>query len=327
MFLSCPVTSFSVQEFRAGLRQSDEAPLRANAPLAVAIGGAACLAGFILVGPFVSRGIADDAGVMSFLLGEGARRAPAARPVRTAVRYEPSMDRGFWRDSGVARPRMADVMPRQMHPKRPALARKAPTAIIAVVTGSSTVLEEGVSIPRRIRRVMMASPSARAGDAARKHAGRQPKGWLFEIAHLHEKSGSLVRVSDFALQIRRIAARQPLPGYRLRMEWQGRRELLRILPAHLSTVPVDSAVDAVGTSHANGIGTPHAALSGLRTHEPQLTLWPETAIPGLNLESNSESNSIVGGARSADKRSAAPLASPPVQQPPLPFGRKPGGKR
>ncbi|RKO90162.1 replication initiator protein A-domain-containing protein, partial [Blyttiomyces helicus] len=26
---------------------------------------------------------------------------------------------------------------------------------------------------------------------ARKHAGRQPKGWLFEIAHLHEKSGSL----------------------------------------------------------------------------------------------------------------------------------------
>ena len=26
---------------------------------------------------------------------------------------------------------------------------------------------------------------------ARKHAGRQPKGWLFEIAHLHTKSGSL----------------------------------------------------------------------------------------------------------------------------------------
>ena len=56
---------------------------------------------------------------------------------------------------------------------------------------------------------------------ARKHAGRQPKGWLFEIAHLHQKSGSLVRVSDFALQIRRIAARQPLPGYRLRIECAG----------------------------------------------------------------------------------------------------------
>jgi len=162
---------------------------------------------------------------------------------------------------------------------------------------------------------------------ARKHAGRQPKGWHFEISHLHEKSGSLVRVSDFALQIRRIAARQPLPGYRLRIEWQGRRELLRILPAHLSTVPVDGAVDAVGTSHANGIGTSHAALSGLRTHEPQLTLWPETAIPGLNLESNSESNSCSWRARCADKRAPTTLPTSAGRQPSLPFGRKPGGKR
>jgi plasmid replication initiation protein len=165
---------------------------------------------------------------------------------------------------------------------------------------------------------------------ARKHAGRQPKGWLFEIAHLHEKSGSLVRVSDFALQIRRIAARQPLLGYRLRIEWQGHRELLRILPAHLSTVPVDGAVETLGTSHANSIGTPHAGLSGLRTHEPQLTLWPETAIPGLNLESNSESNSCSWRARSADK--PATLAGEtseqrPGRQPSLPFDRKPGGKR
>jgi plasmid replication initiation protein len=159
---------------------------------------------------------------------------------------------------------------------------------------------------------------------ARKHAGRQPKGWLFEISHLHEKSGSLVRVSDFALQIRRLAARQPLPGYRLRLERVGRRELLHILPAHLSTVPVDSAVDELGTSHANAIGTPHAALSGLRTHEPQLTGYPETAIPALNLESNSESNFVVGPPRSAGR----PPASPDPQQPPLPLGRrKPGGKR
>lgn len=85
---------------------------------------------------------------------------------------------------------------------------------------------------------------------ARKHAGRQPRGWLFEFAHLHAKSGSQVRVSDFALQIRRIAARQPLPGYKLRIEREARRELLRILPAKLSTAPVDSAVEALGTSHA-----------------------------------------------------------------------------
>ena len=127
---------------------------------------------------------------------------------------------------------------------------------------------------------------------ARKHAGRQRTGWVFEIAHLHAKSGSLVRVSDFAIQVRRIAARQSLPGYRLAIERDGMRELLRILPANLSTVPVDNHVNGIGTSHATPIGTSHAGLSGLRTHESQLSLWPETAIPALNL-SNLESNSYV----------------------------------
>jgi hypothetical protein len=119
-----------------------------------------------------------------------------------------------------------------------------------------------------------------------------------------------------------------LPGYRLRLERDGRRELLRILPAHLSTVPVDGPVDAVGTSHANGIGTPHAGLSGLRTHEPQLTLWPESAIPGLNLESNSDSNFVVGPLRSADNRSAR-LTSDASRRnaTSLPVDRKPGGTR
>jgi apolipoprotein N-acyltransferase len=92
---------------------------------------------------------------------------------------------------------------------------------------------------------------------------------------------------------------------------------------------VDGAVETLGTSHANGIGISHAALSGLRTHEPQLTLWPERAIPGLNLESNSESNFCSWRARSADK--GAPLAAQtseqPARQPPLPFSHKPGGKR
>ncbi|MGY3441294.1 replication initiator protein A [Bradyrhizobium sp. USDA 4473] len=157
---------------------------------------------------------------------------------------------------------------------------------------------------------------------ARKHAGRQPKGWLFEIAHLHEKSGSMVRVSDFALQIRRLAERQSLPGYRLHVERSGRRELLRILPAHLSRVPVDGPVHAVGTSHANTIGTSQAAPSGLRTHQPQLALWPETTIPGLNLESNSDSNSCFGGVRAAENRAAQATAiTPPL------LDRKPGGGR
>jgi plasmid replication initiation protein len=122
---------------------------------------------------------------------------------------------------------------------------------------------------------------------ARKHAGRQPGGWLFDIPHLHEKSGSLARVSDFALQLRRIVLRQPLPGYRLRLERDGRRELLGILP---STTPVDKVVETRGTSHAALSGFRTQSVSGLRTHEPQLSLWPETAIPAFNLESNKESN-------------------------------------
>ncbi|TIR52756.1 MAG: replication protein A [Mesorhizobium sp.] len=130
---------------------------------------------------------------------------------------------------------------------------------------------------------------------ARKHAGRQPGGWLFDIPHLHEKSGSLVRVSDFALQLRRIVLRQPLPGYRLRIERDGRRELLRILPT-----PVDKAVEAIGTSHAALSGFRTQTVSGLRTHEPQLSLWPETTIPAFNLESNSESN-FLRRARDVEK--------------------------
>ena len=47
---------------------------------------------------------------------------------------------------------------------------------------------------------------------ARKHAGHQHHGWIFEVAHLHQKSGSLARPSDFALDLRRIAARQQLPA-------------------------------------------------------------------------------------------------------------------
>lgn len=49
----------------------------------------------------------------------------------------------------------------------------------------------------------------------RKHGGRQRHGWQFDFRHLYAKSGSMARFSDFALDIRRIAIRQSLPGYRL----------------------------------------------------------------------------------------------------------------
>ena len=52
----------------------------------------------------------------------------------------------------------------------------------------------------------------------RKHAGRQPGGWCFEISHLHLKSGSLSPLKRFAFELRDIARRQPLPGFRLAMD-------------------------------------------------------------------------------------------------------------
>ncbi len=168
---------------------------------------------------------------------------------------------------------------------------------------------------------------------ARKHAGRQPQGWVFDLQHLHEKSGSLARVSDFALHIRRIAARQTLPGYRLGIERDGRREMLRILPAPSSAGPVDSAVDAIGRSHARPFGRSNAKPSGDHTQRHQLTLWPETTIPGLNLESNNTSNFLLGRedgenpsaeAANGNVGTAEPDSPEPAEQP---LGGMPGGKR
>ena len=137
---------------------------------------------------------------------------------------------------------------------------------------------------------------------ARKHAGRQPSGWVFEIRHLHAKSGSLARISDFALDIRRIAARQPLPGYRLVFEAGG---LLRIVPTggpDLSTESVDKPVTALGTSDAAGIGTSGAGLSVHQAHGTQLSLWSGATIGARNLESNERDSNIVGGAGRTSRR-------------------------
>jgi hypothetical protein len=95
----------------------------------------------------------------------------------------------------------------------------------------------------------------------------------------------------FALDLRRIAAKQSLLGYRLEIYREGRRELLQIRPLDPSTVPVDKGVNTIGTSGARGIGTSGARLSAHQAHEPQLTLWPETRNPTANL-SNRESNSF-----------------------------------
>ena len=144
---------------------------------------------------------------------------------------------------------------------------------------------------------------------ARKHAGHQRHGWIFEVAHLHQKSGSLARPSDFALDLRRIAARQQLPGYRLQIEREDGRELLRIRPENLSTGTVDKGVNTIGTSGARGIGTSGARLSAHQAHEPQLTLWPETRNPTANLSNRESSLTVSVGVKHAPSATRDHLAN------------------
>jgi plasmid replication initiation protein len=71
----------------------------------------------------------------------------------------------------------------------------------------------------------------------RKHAGRQPGGWCFEISHLHVKSGSLSPLKRFAFELRDITRRQPLPGFRLAMEASvSGRQLLTFKPIEIDPV-------------------------------------------------------------------------------------------
>ena len=87
----------------------------------------------------------------------------------------------------------------------------------------------------------------------RKHGGRQQAGWRFDMHHLHLKSGSLQRPSDFAIQVRHLARRQALPGYWLSIERSGGIEWLVFLPdpdnrprSDLSTDSVEEPVDGLG---------------------------------------------------------------------------------
>jgi plasmid replication initiation protein len=50
---------------------------------------------------------------------------------------------------------------------------------------------------------------------ARKHAGHQETGWAFTMQQLYEKSGSAARLSDFAIDIRKIVKVDKLPEYAL----------------------------------------------------------------------------------------------------------------
>ncbi|RIA37398.1 plasmid replication initiation protein [Hephaestia caeni] len=141
---------------------------------------------------------------------------------------------------------------------------------------------------------------------ARKHAGRQPNGWRFELRHLHAKSASQSRFSDFALHIRGIVRRQPLPGYILELEpGSGSNVLLVMRPSviEIGWRPVDNSPrrnSRIGTSDATAIGTSNAILSVLRTHGSQLNLWSGSEIRDSK-DSKSESKDKVEARGAGDK--------------------------
>ncbi len=143
---------------------------------------------------------------------------------------------------------------------------------------------------------------------ARKHAGRQADGWAFEIRHLHAKSGSLARFSDFALDIRRIAARQPLPGYRLTIRRCDEREFLHVAPIDLSTTLVEKPVNPSVTSGAETVDC--AVRSGASEPGDQAHRFRKLAVynrgfHALNLYNLKESNScraVPAGDNSARQR-------------------------
>jgi plasmid replication initiation protein len=134
---------------------------------------------------------------------------------------------------------------------------------------------------------------------ARKHAGHQPRGWAFEFRHLHAKSGSLARFADFALDLRRIAARQPLPGYRLTIQRSAASaETLRIVPRPGHPAAVDNLCTAVGWHGRSGaacIGTSGAEVSADQAHGRPVARCAADGIATPN-ESNRDSNfEVVGG--------------------------------
>ena len=149
---------------------------------------------------------------------------------------------------------------------------------------------------------------------ARKHAGRQSEGWRFDLRHLHAKSASTARFSDFALDLRRIVTRQPLPGYSLALERDvdatgAARDLIAIRPVGNLVDNLRINSPTIGTSGAEGIGISGARVSGLRAQDvntyrqfPETVQQLELHLDSLNL-SNIESNSSLIEGRPASESS------------------------
>ena len=134
----------------------------------------------------------------------------------------------------------------------------------------------------------------------RKHAGRQRGGWRFDFRHLHVKSASLSPFKRFAFELRDIARRQPLPGYRLVVEREaGGRELLAFTQTKLSTDPCGQPVEAHVLSGTNGHVPSGTGPTCYQEPKQANSLGRSIGSEPPNLESNlQESNpSIVGHRR------------------------------
>jgi len=136
----------------------------------------------------------------------------------------------------------------------------------------------------------------------RKHGGRQRRGWRFDFRHLHLKSGALSPFKRFAFELRDLVRRQPLPGYVLSVEADaGGRMLLVFKPGQPCGQPVNGVVPS-GTKPFVRSGTARPCHP-----EPKqsVSLCRKTTIRPLNLESNVESNVVVGRCPSVGDRRAA----------------------
>jgi plasmid replication initiation protein len=133
----------------------------------------------------------------------------------------------------------------------------------------------------------------------RKHAGRQSHGWRFEFRHLHAKSASLSPFKRFAFELRDIVRRQPLPGYRLLIERDGRgHELLSFAPTKVSTALCGQSVKQHVPSGTEGHVPSGTGGTCYREPERSNSSSGSEASASPNSESNLfESNSSEVGCR------------------------------
>ena len=133
----------------------------------------------------------------------------------------------------------------------------------------------------------------------RKHGGRQRTGWRFDFRHLHQKSGALSPYRRFAFELRDIVRRQPLPGYVLFVEVEtSGRVLLAFEPTSACGQPVEALVLS-GTPTIVPSGTPPSCY---QERKQGVSHSSQTTNRALNLDSNEESNLVVGERRFVDRR-------------------------